>query len=86
MKEITEKNEGGNEVKKKRNVITATLLGILLLIIVMFLILGRKECEWCGNIYYGASYYDPYDEEDIMCEECAKEYFCGLPYEGYRVR
>lgn len=44
------------------------------------------ECNWCGEKYVGASYYDAWDNDITMCEDCAKQYYQGLNYTQFKIQ
>lgn len=75
--------KGGKDSKK-----TIRFIGIAAILLIVFLIVWMatgKTCDFCDKAYHGASYYDAFDPNIIMCEQCAKEYYAPLPYKQYRV-
>lgn len=41
-------------------------------------------CEECGTKTKDA-YYNPLEDDEYFCKECAIEFFAGWPYEDYSV-
>lgn len=53
---------------------------------IVLLLSNIHKCDWCGKQYIGTSYYDAWDSEDTMCEDCAREYYMGIDYTRFRVK
>ena len=58
----------------------------IIIAIVVIVKPGTKKfyCSWCGR-EATTVYYDPFYENDVMCEDCAREYFAPFDYTGYVV-
>ena len=70
--------------KKLGWLIIAAIVAIL--VIGIILINNYHVCDWCDKKYIGAAYYEAWDYEEIMCEDCAKNYYRGLNYKSYKVQ
>ncbi len=44
------------------------------------------ECCDCGKNTSKSYYTFEASKEQVMCEECAREYWMPLPYQNYRVK
>ncbi|MBP3195928.1 MAG: zinc ribbon domain-containing protein [Butyrivibrio sp.] len=44
----------------------------------------KYKCTVCGKTVKTA-YYDPFDDDTIFCEDCAREYFAPFDYEMYKI-
>lgn len=74
------------EVMKKMNKMKKVVSMILVLMLAL-------QCVGCGKTYTCSdcekktkkAYYNPFYEDDYMCEDCAREYFAPFPYSQYRV-
>lgn len=85
-----------NSIKESRKenqtsvlIVTIITLAFTVLIIIIAYMQNMPQtrvCDWCGKSSRGDFYYDPYDPDSIMCENCARQYFMGLPFEDYKVR
>ena len=41
-------------------------------------------CDRCDKNFIGDSYYDSMGTYDIMCEDCARQYYSPFPYENFK--
>lgn len=51
---------------------------------VIVLLANIHTCDWCQKTYVGAQYYDMWDTSELMCKDCAMEYYMGLGYKNYK--
>ena len=94
--EMSEENHENNNsteiegVNKKSGAGGVIAVVVIMAIIVTYVIVwfanNSRICDRCGNNIMGIAYYDALDYEEIMCEDCAKEYYAPFPYTGYKVR
>nr|WP_297704007.1 zinc-ribbon domain-containing protein [uncultured Butyrivibrio sp.] len=71
----------------KSFLIAIGVVAIVLLIIFIAISGANKPkytCTVCGKTVKTA-YYDPYDDDTIFCEDCAREYFAPFNYEMYKI-
>lgn len=63
---------------------------VLMLAVILAFILtacgGSYTCMDCGKTTSKAYYDMMASKEQVMCEECARQYWMPLPYENYRVK
>lgn len=82
-KEINQISELGMKTESKKvpwGLITlgAVIIGAILLLT------NIHTCDWCHKTYVGAQYYDMWDTSELMCKDCAMEYYMGLGYKNYK--
>lgn len=51
---------------------------------VIILFANIHTCDWCHKTYVGAQYYDMWDINELMCKDCALEYYMGPGYKNYK--
>ena len=51
---------------------------------VILLLTNIHTCDWCHKTYVGAQYYDMWDTSELMCKDCALEYYMGPGYKNYK--
>ena len=51
---------------------------------VIVLLLNVHTCDWCHKTYVGAQYYNMWDTSELMCKDCALEYYMGPGYKNYK--
>lgn len=79
-------NKGNELISKKEDkkvpwgVITigAVIIGVIVLLV------NIHTCDWCKKTYVGAQYYDMWDTSELMCEDCALQYYMGPEYKNYK--
>lgn len=73
-------------MKKTTGKIFTLIIALMLLTFTATLTACGKKytCDWCGK-RVSVAYYDPFDTDEVMCEDCAKQYFAPLPYSAYRI-
>jgi len=62
------------------------MIGLALAIIMMLALSACGKhwtCGKCEKEFYGAAYEDGFTD-DVMCEDCAEEYYWPLPYEQFK--
>lgn len=76
-------NKFGELMKRKK--IPWKIIGVAAVaVLAAVILLNTHKCGWCNRVYVGAQYYDPLDQNELMCEECAKDYFQLIPYKNYK--
>lgn len=50
----------------------------------ILLLTNIHTCDWCHKTYVGAQYYDMWDTTELMCKDCALEYYMGPGYKNYK--
>lgn len=73
-----EANKEGKDMPWEFIALGVITIGIILLFINM------HTCDWCRKLYVGAQYYDMWDTSELMCEDCALEYYMGPGYKNYK--
>lgn len=70
----------GTTSKPRKSVWIWFAVGIITILI---LLSGIHECDWCGKTYVGAGYSESSmfgsDSGEIMCKDCAMDYY-GIPF------
>lgn len=56
----------------------AVMVGVIMLLV------NIHTCDWCHKTYVGAQYYDLWDTTELMCKDCALEYYMGPGYKNYK--
>lgn len=51
---------------------------------IIVLLANTHTCKWCNKTYVGAQYYDMWDTSELMCKDCALEYYMGPGYKNYK--
>lgn len=69
---------------EKRKKVFFTAAGIIAVLLVLFLATNRSTCDWCGKEFFGKGYYDIWDTDVTICEDCARDYYTLLPYKNYK--
>ena len=66
--------------------VVISIIAIVLIAINSGLIGGTRmwTCDTCGKTWRGVAYYSLNDDE-ILCDECAKSYWSPLPYKDYQI-
>lgn len=78
-----EKSKQNSSGKSKTKIIIVASA----IVVVMLLLFGNiHTCERCNNTYMGAMYYDSWNPDETMCEDCAKHYYMGLDYTRFKVQ
>ncbi len=74
--------------QKNQSVMKIIVLAVIAVITVGLIgILGNyHECDWCHEKFVGTAYYDSWDVDSIMCEDCAMRYYSGFDYSRFQVQ
>lgn len=84
------KVKGNSDIKRERDLeetkkvpwgfitLGAVIVGAVLLLT------NIHTCDWCHKTYVGAQYYDMWDTSELMCKDCALEYYMGPGYKNYK--
>lgn len=64
------------------------MLVLCFVVVSMCMACGGKKytCYECDTVTKKAYYDMTADEEWVLCEDCAREYWMPLPYENYKVK
>ncbi len=78
------------EVGKKGQLSKGTMVSIVFVAVVLVSIFygltNIHTCDWCDSTYLGSGYYDSWDPDEIMCEDCAKDYYRGMDYTRFKAQ
>lgn len=74
------------EVEKKWKPSKGVIICIALIIVFVVFLSNIHTCDWCDRTYFGGGYYDSFDAKDIMCEDCAQDYYRGIDYTRFKVQ
>ena len=69
-----EKNTGIKKASGKK----AGIIGGIVVIAAVALFAGRTECDSCGKKFFGSGTVDLLDENYVMCDDCAEDYYFGF--------
>ncbi len=47
---------------------------------------GIYKCTSCGKTFLGDAYGDPFDEEAVMCADCANKYYGVFNYRNWKIQ
>lgn len=81
--ELNQVSESGTNTEKKKVPWGFITLGAVIVGAVL-LFANTHTCDWCHKTYVGAQYYDMWDTSELMCKDCALEYYMGPGYKNYK--
>lgn len=87
---IKQEKEGSNRdselvTENKRKKLPWGFITFSVIVIGAVLLLANVHtCNWCHKTYVGAQYYDIWDTSELMCKDCALEYYMGPGYKNYK--
>lgn len=79
----------GNERTDESSGHGLTVIAMALLIAIIgvgYAYVNFHVCDRCDKKYVGDAYFDAWDSDFLMCEECAKAYYRGINYTQFKVQ
>lgn len=74
----------GSNTNGKRKMPRGFIVFGVVIIGTIILLTNVHTCDWCHKTYVGAQYYDVWDTNELMCKDCAMEYYMGPGYKNYK--
>ncbi len=74
----TIQNRGSKKIPWGFITFGAVIIGVIVLLV------NIHTCDWCHKTYVGAQYYDMWDTSELMCKDCALQYYMGPGYKNYK--
>lgn len=59
-------------------------LGTLAIVLCLLSGCASHVCDFCGKKFTGTAYYDSYEPDSTLCEDCARQYYAPLPYKSFK--
>ena len=70
--------------KRRKKFPWIILIFPVIVIGVIVILLNIHKCTMCNKTYIGAQYYDVLFEDELMCGDCAEDYYMGMPYKNFK--